>query len=400
MTYMKQRFFLLLMASTVIMLLCGSCSSRTSRHSILGDAADDLKDYYDTGITDWKRSFFWFQVKKLFTTDTKELNGKNLTPLWSAEFAESDKGRGLQEKMARIVDDLKKKEGYLVGRTIQTEVAEGTPLKVIAPFKIIESSVNVNGTPIIRLLAEAEVEATTNIHVSDYGNSNYHIHVNYLKYDGSLTFSDRRCRISPVSYRMDIPAGTRFTLTEPIEEGLNAEESFFAYKSRLLDTQRFSLQWNPVDGNGSSNDNASDASNQNNPMGNTFEDEFEHAQGYDPGMEDDMEGYGTYGLMAALPVGTTVYTGDMGGYPIEFTIVNHPDKGELYATYKNVNYGTSMKMVGESLPADDGAISFFGEENGRQWCFNLDGDADNITGTASGSNNYQFKVNLKILKSH
>lgn len=115
----------------------------------------------------------------------------------------------------------------------------------------------------------------------------------------------------------------------------------------------------------------------------------------DPGMEEDAEDYGTSGLMASLPVGTTVYTGDMGGYPILFTITNNPATGELTALYKNVNYGTSMKMTGESLPADDGAISFFGEENGRQWCFDLDGDADNITGTASGSNNYQFKVTLK-----
>ena len=56
--------------------------------------------------------------------------------------------------------------------------------------------------------------------------------------------------------------------------------------------------------------------------------------------------------------------GDMGGYPIEFTITNKPDKGELSALYKNVNYGTTMKMIGESLPAQGGEISFFGEENG------------------------------------
>ncbi|MBO4431102.1 MAG: WG repeat-containing protein [Bacteroidaceae bacterium] len=112
----------------------------------------------------------------------------------------------------------------------------------------------------------------------------------------------------------------------------------------------------------------------------------------DSSMETNME---SYGLMSFLPEGTTKYTGDMGGYPIEFTITNRPGKGELSAIYKNVKYGTTMKMIGESLPADDGTISFMGEENGRQWCFELDGDADNITGTASGSNNWQFKVNLK-----
>ncbi len=112
--------------------------------------------------------------------------------------------------------------------------------------------------------------------------------------------------------------------------------------------------------------------------------------------EDDIiNDYGTIGLLGALPEGTTTYTGDMGGYPIEFTITNKPETGELSARYKNVNYGTTMQMIGESLPAQGGEISFFGEENGRQWSFDLDGDADNITGTASGSNGYQFKVKLK-----
>ncbi len=54
-----------------------------------------------------------------------------------------------------------------------------------------------------------------------------------------------------------------------------------------------------------------------------------------------------------------------------------------------------MKMMGESLPAQGGEIFFYGEENGRQWNFELDGDADNITDTAYGSNNYQFNVKLK-----
>ena len=118
--------------------------------------------------------------------------------------------------------------------------------------------------------------------------------------------------------------------------------------------------------------------------------------GSEPEPEDDIiNDYGQIGLLGALPKGTTVYTGDMGGYPIEFTITKKPETGELSALYKNVNYGTTMKMVGESLPAQGGEISFFGEENGRQWSFDLDGDADNITGTASGSNNYQFNVKLK-----
>ena len=45
------------------------------------------------------------------------------------------------------------------------------------------------------------------------------------------------------------------------------------------------------------------------------------------------------------------------------------------------------------LQKDDGYGNIRWE--GTQWNFELDGDADNISGTASGSNNYKFKVKLK-----
>lgn len=102
-------------------------------------------------------------------------------------------------------------------------------------------------------------------------------------------------------------------------------------------------------------------------------------------MEDQFEGYGEEGLFGSLPIGTILYEGEMGQYPIEFTIINEPESG-LKAIYKNVNNGTTIEMDGESLPADGGEINFYGNDGNASWVFNLTGDANNITGTASSDN--------------
>lgn len=100
------------------------------------------------------------------------------------------------------------------------------------------------------------------------------------------------------------------------------------------------------------------------------------------------------GLVVDLPEGTTEYVGDMVGFPIEFTIHKNTKEGVLRADYRNVKYSTTMKLEGESLPADDGNISFFGNDGqGNNWSFNLSGDAQNITGTAQ-SGGKELKVTL------
>lgn len=95
----------------------------------------------------------------------------------------------------------------------------------------------------------------------------------------------------------------------------------------------------------------------------------------------DMEEEGFVGgLLGALPNGDTKYVGDMAGFPIEMTI--HKGDDGLRADYLNVKYSARMKLEGESLPADDGNITFFGDDaQGSRWFFDLEGDADNITGT-------------------
>jgi len=108
--------------------------------------------------------------------------------------------------------------------------------------------------------------------------------------------------------------------------------------------------------------------------------------------DDQFEGYGEEGLLGSLPNGTTEYEGDMEGFPIEFTIVKN-EASDINGVYKNVKYGTTMNLTGESLPADGGNISFFGKDGNTDWVFNLSGDVDNITGTAQ-SGDTELKLTL------
>lgn len=112
--------------------------------------------------------------------------------------------------------------------------------------------------------------------------------------------------------------------------------------------------------------------------------------------DNQFEGVGEEGLYGSLPDGTTEYVGDMSGYPIEFTITKSSDTGDATAIYKNVKYGTSMEMSGESLPAMGGDINFYGKDGNTDWVFSLTGDADNITGTAqSGDSELNITLHKK-----
>ena len=112
--------------------------------------------------------------------------------------------------------------------------------------------------------------------------------------------------------------------------------------------------------------------------------------------DDQFEGVGEEGLYGCLPEGTTEFAGDMEGYPIEFSITKNSDMGDIKAIYKNVKYGTTMQLTGESLPADGGNISFFGKDGDTDWTFNLSGDCENVTGTArSGDNELDITLHKK-----
>jgi hypothetical protein len=111
-------------------------------------------------------------------------------------------------------------------------------------------------------------------------------------------------------------------------------------------------------------------------------------------IEDDMYyDASDMGLLGSLPVGESRYSGDMNGYPIEFIISKNANNGDISAKYININYHTTMSMIGESLPAQGGDITFIGRENGRDWSINLTGDKDHIHGTAYGENK-EFIIRL------
>lgn len=118
-------------------------------------------------------------------------------------------------------------------------------------------------------------------------------------------------------------------------------------------------------------------------------------EAYEEDEADQFAGYGEEGLLGSLPDGILEYVGDMEGYPIEFTIIK-TETSDLKAVFKNVKYGTSMNLAGESLPADGGNINFFGKDGDNDWNFNLTGDASTITGTAqSGDTNLKISLHKK-----
>ena len=109
--------------------------------------------------------------------------------------------------------------------------------------------------------------------------------------------------------------------------------------------------------------------------------------------DDQFFGVGEEGLYGCLPEGKTEFVGDMEGYPIELSITKSSDMGNITAIYKNVKYGTTMNLTGESLPADGGDISFFGKDGNTDWTFNLSGDCENVTGTAQ-SEDTELEIRL------
>ena len=111
--------------------------------------------------------------------------------------------------------------------------------------------------------------------------------------------------------------------------------------------------------------------------------------------EDDeqFEGVGEEGLYGSLPAGTTEFVGDMAGFPIEFSITKSENM-DATAVYKNVKYGTTMTLTGETLPAMGGDIHFYGNDGSSDWVFMLTGDMNNIKGKVQNGGK-ELNVTLK-----
>lgn len=270
------------------------------------------------------------------------------------ERKKEQKEEEIFKKFSELVEDIK-------GKKLPTEIAEDAPLKLIEPFKIVGS-----GTYGDEIEMEGKVELATDrpairgwndwpkftptiVFVDDNGNELYSRYLSCKQID---------------KYNIYLPKGfsenVRFTISMTSEKDL----------PKVLAAKRIIIRWDKPYGNVSQ------------PVAVTTPEEP-----IDEGMDDyddEYDGGGEEGLLGSLPQGTTVYEGDMGGFPIVFTIVRNDYEGGVKATYKNVKYGTVMHLIGESLPAMGGDISFIGSDNGKEWHFDLTGNAQNITGTASG----------------
>jgi len=101
------------------------------------------------------------------------------------------------------------------------------------------------------------------------------------------------------------------------------------------------------------------------------------------------------GLYSSLPNDTTEYEGDMAGFPIAFTIIKKGETGDINGIYKNLKFGTIIELTGESLPAMNCDINFYGKADGQEWTFYLTGTVDEITGKAQSSDSKELKVTLR-----
>lgn len=89
------------------------------------------------------------------------------------------------------------------------------------------------------------------------------------------------------------------------------------------------------------------------------------------------------GLFGLLPEGTTEFTGEMAGFPIEMSITKE-GKG-LRAFYKNIKYKATMKLESDARSDNEGNTTFWGDDaRGNQWKFHLGGNESYICGYAEG----------------
>jgi len=83
-----------------------------------------------------------------------------------------------------------------------------------------------------------------------------------------------------------------------------------------------------------------------------------------------------------LLTGTTVYNGDMAGFPISIRITKKSEDGTISAIYKNIKYSTEMRLTGSIQT--EGLIKLVGSDNGTEWKFTLYGNVNSLNGTAVG----------------
>lgn len=318
--------------------------------------------------------------KEKYNQKNEELKEKFMQATESKVAKLMEEGKELEEDNKREKEELKEQFKKLVekikGEEVPTEIIGDTPLKLICPFIVIGSGKSGSGIEF-----EAKVELTADrpalSALEQYHSEKITPKISFVDNDGNILYK------VPLIYSKGI---TKYGSS--LKVGFNDKISFSLYKNakefpKALAAKKIIIRWDKPYSNAS----------QSNAV-------TTHEEPVDEGMDDyddQFDGVGQEGLLGSIPEGTTVYEGDMAGFPIVFTIIRNDNEGVLKAIYKNVKYGATMNLIGESLPAMGGDISFLGSTNDGDWSFDLTGNAELITGTASG-NGKNLKVRLRRKK--
>ena len=373
---MKKIFYLIVIAAAVLLVSCGKSRSsevkqaaKTASEGILGATGEELvymmDDYDILNSSEEKLDELMEEKFRALGDDPSESDARKLMEEFDKKKAELEKKQ--DEFFQKFVDYIDQKKG----QEVPTEIADGIPLKLVKPFTI-------TGVPgnTMSIQFEAQVELTENRPAFN----NFDL-MAYPQYNPTIVLVDKdgKAISNPMylsgktlnDYHQFVAKGTQETLSISILiiDDLAAER---------LAAKKILICWDKPCGN---HPEQYAAALNDEPVEESVDDDVDDQFVVDP----------TEGLMGSLPNGTTIFEGDMAGYPIVFTIYKNGD--DVKATYKNVKYGTTMELGGESLPSMGGDINFFGSDNGTDWSFCLTGDAQKIRGTANDDEK-QFKVTL------
>lgn len=374
----KNYVFLFVLAAGLLVISCGKSrkpevkeAAKIASEGIFGSIGEDLV-YFLNDKTVIREEY----KEKMEKLDAEYGSKKDMT-----EEKYNEAGKKMleldEEKKAKLEKWDKDSESFserLIGIEVATEVAENVPMKVIKPFTVTKATFSGN------LIFEATVELTADRPVIEpkyyCTDTEFMPRVVPIDANGESVTTDRPKVVSCSEIhdrKQHLKAGQQVVL----KHFIIMNESISGLLVKSLQAKKLQIIWDKPFGD------------VNQPISAAT-----HEETIDEGMEDyddQFDGVGQEGLLGSIPQGTTVYEGDMAGFPIVFTIIRNDNEGGLKATYKNVKYGSTMNLIGESLPAMGGDISFLCSTNDGDWSFDLTGNAEEITGTASGDGK-----NLKV----
>jgi len=376
----KLHIILYVLAAGLLVISCGKSrkpevkeAAKAAAEGLLGSTGEDLVYFLNDKTI----------IREEYHENTKKLKKEfaSVRDMTDEDFPEAIKRMREveEEKQTKTEKWEKDSESFaerLIGMEVTTVVAENVPMKVVKPFTITK----VSFTSYLQL--EATVELTADrppIELRHYYPETEFMPCVIPTDDNGESVTTDKPKVVSCSeihaLKQHLKAGQQLVL----KHSIIMSENMNGLLIKSLQAKKLKIIWDKPFGN------------VDRPVSAVTPDED-----IDEGMEDyddQFEGVGEEGLLGSIPQGTTVYEGDMAGFPIVFTIIRNDNEGVLKAIYKNVKYGATMNLIGESLPAMGGNISFLGSSSDGDWNFYLTGNAELITGTASG-NGKNLKVKL------